>query len=1268
MLNKLIRFFLENKLVTFLLLLIMVGWGMVNSPFRWDTGILPNDPVPVDAIPDIGENQQIVYTEWPGRSPQDIEDQISYPLTTSLLGIPGVKTIRSNSIFGLSSIYIIFDDDVEFYWSRTRILEKLNSLPPGTLPDDVTPALGPDATALGQIYWYTLEGRDKDGNPAGGWDPHELRTIQDFYVRYSLTAAKGVAEVASIGGFVKEYQVDIDPAAMKAYDVNISQIMSAVKNSNLDIGARTLEYNRAEYLIRALGYIKNLSDLEESVVAVRDHVPVRLKDVARINFGPATRRGGLDKGGAEAVGGVVVARYGTNPLEAIEHVKDKIKEIAPGLPSKTLEDGTVSKVTIVPFYDRTGLIKETLGTLEEALSLEILISIIVVIVLVLNLRASVLISSLLPIGVLITFITMRQFGVDANIVALSGIAIAIGVMVDVGVVFTENIIRHIELPQNVGKKGKQLLQVVYEGTIEVAGAVVTALMTTIISFLPVFAMEAAEGKLFRPLAFTKTFAMLAALLIGLVLIPTFAHVVFSIKYNKTKSKQVWNGLLVLAGLVLSIWSGNYVALALTAFGINGLLADRWPEHRKNWVNYINIAITLMVVIFFLTQAWMPLGAQNSLFTNFLFVILIVTVVLGFLMLVVRFYPQILQWCLSHKWAFLTLPILIIVFGITTWQGVDKLYGFMPKFVKETKFWANATEKFPGLGKEFMPSLDEGSFLLMPTTMPHSGIEENLEVIRLLDKKVNSIPEVEMVVGKWGRVNSALDPAPVSMYENVINYKSEYILNEDGHRMRFKVNNEGAYLLKDGSTYNPKEEGFRLIEKEKLVEDKNGEYFRQWRDEIHSPDDIWNEIIAKATIPGLTSAPKLQPIQTRLVMLQTGMRAPMGIKVFGPDLESIEKVGLQLETELQHVEGVEPVSVFADRVVGKPYLELELKREALARYGLTVQDLQTVIGSAIGGMQLATTVEGRERFPVRLRYAREFRDNPEELQKILIPTKSGMQIPLGDLVDLSYTRGPQMIKSENTFLVGYVIFDKKEGYAEVDVVENAQRHLQSKMEDGSFELPAGMSYVFTGNYENQIRATKRLMIVVPISLIIIFLILYFQFRSVTSTSLIFTGILVALSGGFIMIWLYGQPWFMNGTLAGHNLRDLFQVHQINLSVAVWVGFIALFGVATDDGVLISTYLSQLKAKKAPQSIKEVRAMVLEAGSKRVRPAMMTTATTLIALIPVLTSTGKGSDIMVPMAIPLFGGMTIEVLTMFVVPVLYSMWQERLVKRQLKKKEQ
>lgn len=1265
MLNKIIRFFLENKLLTFLVLLVFIAWGIINSPFGWDTGILPSDPVPVDAIPDIGENQQIVYTEWAGRSPQDIEDQISYPLTTSLLGIPGVKTIRSNSIFGVSSIYIIFDEDVEFYWSRTRILEKLNSLPSGTLPDDVKPTLGPDATALGQIYWYTLEGRDKNGNPAGGWDPQELRTIQDFYVRYALTSAKGVAEVASIGGFVKEYQVDIDPIAMKAHGVNVAQIIEAVKNSNLDIGARTIEFNRVEYLVRAIGFIKNLEDLEKSVVAVNNNVPIRIKDVAKVNYGPATRRGGLDKGGTEAVGGVVVARYGSNPLETIENLKLKIQEISPGLPSKTLADGSISKVSIVPFYDRTGLIKETLGTLEEAITLELLISILVVIVLVLNLRASFLISSLLPIGVLITFITMRRFGVDANIVALSGIAIAIGVMVDVGVVFTENIIRHIAMVKNIGAQGKRLLNVVYEATTEVSGAVITAIATTIVSFLPVFAMEAAEGKLFKPLAFTKTFTMLAALLIGLIIIPTLAHVIFSIRVDKNKYKKIISLLLIVAGILLSTFTGYYIAIALSLYGVNSFFEDKWKNKKTDWSNIINIAITVVVVVFFLTKAWMPLGAQNSLFANFLFVILIVGTVLGGMYLVVVFYSSILKWSLANKWKFLSVPIFIVVFGITSWQGFDKLFGFMPEFVKETTSYQKIARAIPGLGKEFMPTLNEGSFLLMPTTMPHSGIEENLEVIAILDKKVNAIPEVENVVGKWGRVNSALDPAPTSMYENIINYKSEYILNESGHRMRFKVNNDDAFELKDGGTYNPKNDEFRVIIKEDLIEDRKGKYFRQWRDKIKSPDDIWKEIISEATIPGLTSAPKLQPIQTRLVMLQTGMRAPMGIKVFGPSLESIEGVGFELEQLLKEVDGVQGMSVFADRVVGKPYLEMEIDRDAIARYGLSVKKLQTIIASAIGGMQLTTTVEGRERFPVRLRYAREFRDNPEDLKHILIPTPTGAQIPLGELATINYTRGPQMIKSENTFLVAYVIFDKKEGYAEVDVVENAQAFLNDKMDKGEFKLPAGVSYVFTGNYENQLRSTKRLLIVVPISLLIIFLILYFQFKSVKSTSLIFTGIIVALSGGFIMLWLYGQPWFMNGELAGINLRDLFQVGTINLSVAVWVGFIALFGVATDDGVLISTYIMQLEEKHKPKTVKEVRALVLEAGSKRVRPAVMTTATTVIALLPILTSTGKGSDIMVPMAIPLFGGMTIEVLTMFVVPVLYSMWQEGKIKRELKK---
>ena len=1268
MLSNIIKFFLENKLVTFLLLALFITWGVITSPFNWQTGILPNDPVPVDAIPDIGENQQIVYTEWPGRSPQDIEDQITYPLTTSLLGIPGVKTIRSNSIFGVSSIYIIFEEGKEFYWTRTRILEKLNSLPAGTLPEGVNPALGPDATALGQVYWYTLEGRDKDGNPAGGWDPQELRTLQDFFVRYALTSAKGVAEVASIGGFVKEYQVDIDPNAMKAYGVNINQIISAVKNSNLDIGARTIEFNKVEYLVRALGYVKSLEDLEASVVVVRNNVPIRLKDVANITYGPATRRGGLDKDGVEAVGGVVVARYGENPLTVIEALKDKIKEVSTGLPSKTLDDGTVSKVTIIPFYDRTGLIYETLGTLEEALSLEILISIIVVIILVMNLRASFLISSLLPIGVLMTFIVMRNFGVDANIVALSGIAIAIGVMVDVGVVFTENIVRHLDEPENKGARGQKLTSVIYTAATEVAPAVITALTTTVVSFLPVFAMEAAEGKLFRPLAFTKTFAMISAFIIGILFIPALANLVFSIRFDRKKTRIFWNSLLIAGAIVLMIMSGSWIAIILILVGINNLLEFLWKENQKKYTNYINIALTLIVVVYYLTHLWMPMGAQNSFLVNFLFVAAIIVVVLGILMSVVHYYKSILNWALNNKWKFLSIPIFFIVLGITTWTGFNNIFGFVNKGfnvvgidLKETSGWKALSSTFPGFGKEFMPTLDEGSFLLMPTTMPHSGVQENIEVIRMLDLKVNSIPEVESVVGKWGRVNSALDPAPISMYENVINYKPEFMLDEKGHRIRFKMDKEGKYVLKNGGAFDPETGDLSSISKQDLVEDKNGEYFRQWRKHINSPDDIWQEIVKNSKIPGLTSAPKLQPIQTRLVMLQTGMRAPMGIKVYGPDLESIEKTGMAIENILKEVEGVQAASVFADRVVGKPYLELKIKRDVIARYGLTIKGLQTVLSSAIGGMTLSTTVEGRERFPIRVRYAREYRDDPESLKAILIPTPAGAQVPLGELVDVIYTRGPQLIKSEDTFLVGYVIFDKLKNYAEVDVVENAQKVLNEKIDRGELIIPKGVTYRFTGNYENQERATKRLLIVIPLSLIVIFLILYFQFRSVVVSSMVFTGIFVAFAGGFLMIWLYGQGWFMNFSLSGINMRDLFQMHTINMSVAVWVGFIALFGIATDDGVIMGTYLNQVFDKRKPQTRNDVREAVVEAGSKRVRPAMMTAATTIIALIPVLTSTGKGSDIMVPMAIPSFGGMILQVMTMFVVPILYSMWKEGQIKR-------
>ncbi|MGY0426598.1 MAG: efflux RND transporter permease subunit, partial [Polaribacter sp.] len=562
-----------------------------------------------------------------------------------------------------------------------------------------------------------------------------------------------------------------------------------------------------------------------------------------------------------------------------------------------------------------------------------------------------------------------------------------------------------------------------------------------------------------------------------------------------------------------------------------------------------------------------------------------------------------------------------------------------------------------------PALDEGSFLLMPTTMPHSGIAENMEVIASINKNMNAIPEIATSVGKWGRVNSALDPAPTSMFENTINYIPEYILDTDGHRVRFKVNKDNAFVLKDGTTYTYGKDTFRKIIKAQLTVDEDGEYFRQWRPKIKKADDIWKEIIKHSKFPGLTSAPKLQPIQTRLIMLATGMRAPMGIKVFGPTLETIEKVGYQLEKFLKEVPSINPSTVFADRVVGKPYLEIKLNRQAMSRYGLTIKDLQMQLSVAIGGKQLTSTVEGRERFPVRVRYAREFRDNPEDIKKILIPTPAGVQVQLGELVSLEYVRGPQVIKSEDTFLTGYVIFDKKDGYAETNVVENAQKLIKAKIASGEFKLPAGVTYRFTGNYENQIRASKRLMIVVPISLVLILLILYFQFKNIVPSLMVFTGIFVAFSGGFIMIWLYGQDWFLNFSFAGVHMRDLFQLHTINLSVAVWVGFIALFGIATDDGVIMGTYLTQVFDEEKPETVKDIRKAVLHAGAKRVRPAMMTAAVAVIALIPVLTATGKGADVLVPMAIPSFGGMLLQVMTMFVVPVLYSMWKEKKLKKQL-----
>ncbi len=1250
--GRILGFCIYNKLVVGMITAFIVLWGIYVAPFDWEFKSFPRDPVAVDAIPDIGENQQIVFTDWPGRSPQDVENQVTYPLTTALLGIPDVKTIRSNSMFGFSSIYIIFREfsafekvfeGKDFYWTRSRVLEKLSSLPAGTLPPGVQAMLGPDATGLGQIFWYTLEGRDKDGKPTGGWDLEELRTAEDWQVRQKLRSAIGASEVASIGGFVRQYQIDVDPDAMRAFGVRLEDVFEAVMKSNIDVGAQTIELNRVEYLIRGIGFIKDLGDIENSVIKVTENVPVQIKHVAKVTLGPQVRLGALDKAGGEAVGGVVVARYKSNPLEVIKNVKKRIAEISPGLPTKTLADGTVSKIAIVPFYDRTGLIYETLGTLNDALYQEILVTVIVIVIMVWHLRSSLMISAVMPLAVLACFIAMKTFRVDANIVSLSGIAIAIGAVTDMGIVVCDSILRHLkEDPPDMPRA-----EVIHRAAAEVGSAILSAMASTIISFLPIFFMTGPEGKLFKPLAFTKTFVLFASIVITLTIIPPVAHMVFFPSKVRGRYLRVvlYMGIGA-AGLAVGIMFSRLAGLTIIVFAAYYFFKDFIPQRFQRLAMYAGNVIILVLVGILLTADWEPLGAQKGLVRNFIFVGGLIAILVALVLLFQHFYASILRWCLVHKLAFLSAPAALLVLGAVIWFGFGRVFDFVPQSLRANQVWSAAIHTFPGLGKEFMPPLDEGSFLYMPTTMAHASIGEALDILQKQDVAISNIPEVETVVGKIGRVDSALDPAPVGMIETVINYKSEYVTDNAGRRAHFRYDRAKGEFVRDPNGA--------------LISDLAGRPYRQWREHIKSPQDIWNEIVAAAEMPGATSAPKLQPIAARLVMLQTGMRAPMGVKIKGPDLPTIEKVGFDIEKLLRESPGIEPATVIADRIIGKPYLEIVPDRSSLARYGVPIEQFQRVIEVAIGGVDITTTVEGRYRFPVRVRYQREVRDNIEALGRVLVAGSGSEQIPIIQLAEIRYVRGPEVIKSEDTSLVGYVLFDKKPGYAEVDVVETADRLIRQREAAGEFVRPAGVEVTFAGTYENQLHASRTLMIMVPISLFTIFLVLYFQFRKVSLTLMVFVGVMVSWSGAFLLIWLYAQPWYMNFSVFGVNMQELFQVHPINLSVAVWVGFLALFGISDDDGVVMGTFLEQEFRDTKPATIAQIRDATVRSGKRRIRAALMTGTTTLLALIPVLTSTGRGSDIMVPMALPSLGGMTIELLTMLIVPVLYC-WMKELSAR-------
>lgn len=1029
MINKLISYCLRTPFVVFVVYIAIFFWGAYA---------ITN--IPVDAIPDIGEKQVVVYTEWPGRSAKDVEDQVTYPLSVSLRGVPGVKAVRASSAFGFSEVYLIFHDRIDYYWARSRVLEKLN-LAAGRLPMGVVPVLGPDATGLGQVFWYTVEGK--------GHSVDELRSLQDWFIRYQLNSVEGVAEVASVGGFVKQYQIDIDPNKMLAYNMHLGEVMEAVKKSNIDVGAKVVENNAMEYIIRGLGFIKSLQDIENIVVGEQNGVPVYVKNIAVVQLGPEFRRGALDKDGQEAVGGVVIMRYGENAMKVIHRVKTAIKELEKGLPAG---------VKIVPFYDRTDLIHRTIGTLREALILELIITMAVVVPFLAHVWAGIMICLALPFSVLIAYIAMYYLKVDANIMSLSGIAIAIGTLVDMAIVMTENSYRHLIMHAEDIKKGiKTRLDVVFGAASEVGSAVLTAVLTTVVSFLAVFALESQEGKLFKPLAYTKTFVLLASVVVALTLIPV-----------------------------------------LSLYFLKGRL--RPPE-------------------------------ENPL-----------------VRILQKNYEKVLRWCLNHRRAFLSIPAIILI----------------------TSLFAGAR-----IGREFMPPFDEGSVLFMPVMRPSVSLTEAIRVIQIQDKIIKSFPEVEMVVGKVGRAETATDPAPVEMFETIITLK-------------------------------PKSQWRKGLTKEKLI----------------------REMDTALQIPGVSNI-WTQPIVNRIDMLATGIRTSVGVKVFGPDLQKIEDVAAEVEKVVRGIPGA--VDLYSEKIVGKPYIEFKIKREQLGRYGISMREVQDVIEMAIGGENLTTTVEGRERYPVRVRYARELRDNIDSLRRVLVSTKDGAQIPIAQLVDIYFVTGPAMINSENGLLRAYVLMNVR-GRDMVGFVEEASKIVSQKV-----KLPQGYFIQWSGQFENQVRAKKKIAVLLPISLLINFMLIYMNFRSIIKSVFIFTAVPVTLAGG---VWLLAFSGF-------------------NFSVAVWVGFIALFGIAVDDGVLITTYLDDVfkERRKNLKTRQDVVEATVYAGLGRIRPAFLTTITTIVALLPIMFLKGTGAEVMQPMAIPSIGGMVAEMVTWFIVPTLYSWREER-----------
>lgn len=1137
MLDALIRSCVRNPVIVLLLTLGVCAFGV------WSL-----HETPVDAIPDISENQVIVDTRWPGRSPRDVEDQVTYPLVSDLQGVPGVREIRATSGFGFSRIYVVFEDGVEFYWARTRVLERLETAGEG-LPGGVVPALGPDATPLGQVFWYYLE---------GPYDLGALRTLQDFTIRYALQSVEGVAEVASVGGFVQEYQIDVRPEALRAYDVGLDDVVRAVRRANVDVGAKTIEHTGMESVIRGVGFAKGIEDLREVVVKEVGNVAVTLRQLAHVTTGPAFRRGALADDKSERVGGVVAMRFGENPRAVIRRVKGKIDELSKGLPEG---------VRIVAFYDRTQLVDETVETLGEALGQELLITVVIILLFLLHVRTSLIVAATLPLSVLLAFIGMRFVGVDSNIMSLAGIAIAIGTMVDMGIVMAENVFGRVLESSD----GDDRNEVVEGAATEVGGAILTAILTTVVSFIPVFFLTDQEGKLFRPLAWTKTFSMLAAVLVALTLVPVLCRLLLK---KQSSGGSVWLRLVGVLAVAVMVGLVMYDAVAAGMFRLGDL--------RPGFVGVVGFVGSAALLWVGSRETLKPIE-QNPVSS-----------------MIAKGYAPTLRWVLGHKGLFLIVPTALVGLGLSIWIGggavLAPLRDVVGSKVDELRLTRAYSDAFPGVGRAFMPPLDEGSLLYMPSLLPQASLSQTLDAMLRQNRAMREVPEVAQVMGKLGRAESALDPAPIGMIETVVNLK-------------------------------PRDQWRSGVTKARIVE--------ELRQLTHQPGvpPSW-----------------LQPIETRVVMLQSGIRSSIGLEIRGDDPAELERVAVQIEPWLREVEGAADVTAL--RLGTKPYLEMHLDRRRMAVHGVNVQDVQDVIEVAIGGKPQTVSVEGRERYPVRIRYPRERRDRPDRLKRILVPTRNGAHVPLSEVAEVRSVTGPASLRSIDGKLVGYVMLNA-EGRDEVSVVEDAQAVIDEKIANGDLVLPKGSWLEWTGRFENQVRANERLSILIPVCLLVNLFLLYLNFRRISLTLVVFAAIPVAMAGGFVMIAIWPS---IQDLLFEIGLLESASSGPVHLTVAVWVGFIALFGIAVDDGVVMATYIGQVFERARPETREGVRAAVLEAGLRRIRPCLMTTATTVVALLPVLLSTGRGADVMRPMALPVFGGMLVELVTLFVVPCLVCLIEE------------